>query len=552
MSRNAPSEPMSRRDAMAVADSLLMRFGSQNDPTIHRRMLDDVRSIVGAVGRDWDEMLIDPTDARLDSTFERIETRLQPLHKAAAKSLHTLGTPELKGRLNALGFDANFGAFLSRLNLLVKNGSADQAQLQLQTFVGGLSAGVVSMFAASNVQHAMTKLMATVSASLVLEFDGAEIWAGYQNASLLGEHADLMGSHGPFGAWIERIYGGEDELDMEDRIGNPFWVPKPGATVARLPEGFQYHPEALQLPILWGYGELLSTCEVMSWDSSLRHRASRLLEVAADGQIEPFLDAFPDFLFSWAGITGQFSLRPGAANLRKQIAFMERIHAERLTERRIVPLLSAENVDPSVAEAVQEAFGVLVEKLAARFLAQCAAVSAFRSSSDVETLQASIDAHPLRGLSLLWHDHVGPDDRTLSGSLPAVLEGLVAAINDGTLTIPAAARVLGLLRHDLVTGLGFHTQCLAIAQNMPIDEIEQATKCLSPKAATIFARTVASNDASGPSNSSTLEWNRAAQEHHDDAVFAFSVDLWARSGGDQVALKLSAHTSELLSQFRRF
>ncbi|WP_302479642.1 calcium-binding protein, partial [Ruegeria arenilitoris] len=216
----------------------------------------------------------------------------------------------------------------------------------------------------------------------------------------------------------------------------------PSESVALLPEDFEYDPEALVLPVLFGYGQLPSTLTSMSIDSNLKAQAHNLLELLSNGDVTGFIASFEAFILDWADVSGVDPTSRGPHIDARHLAFLEKVHGA-----GFVGALGHSDPGEVAGPALEEFYQEFLTKLASWFLAQSAGASALLETEDFEGYQSGFDAHPLSVFASLTSEY-SPEKRSLDGELSTVLSGLQDKIDSGGLTTANAVAAIMLLEPD--------------------------------------------------------------------------------------------------------
>lgn len=235
-------------------------------------------------------------------------------------------------------------------------------------------------------------------------------------------------------------------------IDDVFFETDTRASVALLPDNFQYHEDAFKLPVLFGYGQIASTWVALSEDASLRTDAQSLLTLISAGDIAGFKASFDDYLYKWAGVDGVDPLSRGIPTSNggviayvdaRELVFLEKAYG---TEYEMFGY--GDNIPRRDAgEALTAQFAELSDKLAARFLAQAASSDALLTATTQTEYDTAFDGHAFSFLSGLVAAY-SPASRSLTGDVAPVLDGLVAGVAAGTLSLAQALDVVNLVAVD--------------------------------------------------------------------------------------------------------
>jgi hypothetical protein len=220
----------------------------------------------------------------------------------------------------------------------------------------------------------------------------------------------------------------------------------------RLPDGFVWQYEALVVPVLAGYGTVASTWVALSEDGDLLTSAKALLTRLDAGDIAGFRTDFESFVLAWAGVSGVAPGSRGTYVDARHLAFLEALYGQ--------PFNGGSNPAAVNGAALEQQFAQLVEKLAARFMAQAPV------SSLVLGTVNSLDDHPLAFLLPLAEELRSGNFR-LGGPLEASLLAALDAIGAGGASIDLVGSALRMTRHDLgyadVGALGADLAATALA-----------------------------------------------------------------------------------------
>ena len=210
-------------------------------------------------------------------------------------------------------------------------------------------------------------------------------------------------------------------------VGDAFFATDEIRTVAKVPDGFEYHPDVFKLPTLAGAGHLASTRVVMSENDALRQQAMNLVALASTGDIAAFRTGFEDFAMAWAGVD---SIAPGSrgANIDAQhLAFMEVVFDENFNQR------GSSNPRGDAGRDLTAAFEPVLDAMALEFLSQVAVSNALLNATDAASYASLLEGNPLAVLG----EH--SDDAT------AAFIDLVAMVDAGTIDTSTAQAMLQLV-----------------------------------------------------------------------------------------------------------
>ncbi|NNV89272.1 calcium-binding protein, partial [Roseobacter sp. HKCCD9020] len=226
------------------------------------------------------------------------------------------------------------------------------------------------------------------------------------------------------------------------------------ASVALLPDDFQYHVDAFKLPVLFGYGQIASTWVVLSQDATLRADAEALLDLLAVGNVSGFMTAFEDYLLAWADVdhidpdSRNTNINPGEIGMdARHLTFLEKAYGTGFLQTWGFNIFASDPYHLAAA-ALTEQFDDLVERLAIRFVAQSAASDALLTSTTQAEFNTLFDAHLFSEMSNLVAGY-SPSSRSLEGDLGPFFDSLVASIQSGSLAREDATHLLYMMRHDL-------------------------------------------------------------------------------------------------------
>ncbi len=238
-------------------------------------------------------------------------------------------------------------------------------------------------------------------------------------------------------------------------IDDVYFTNDPRASVALLPDGFEFHADAFKLPVLFGYGHIASTWVSLSQDANLRADAQALVSQASSGDVAGFMVNFEQFLFEWAGVA---HIDPDSRNSNigligaehamdaRHLAFLEKAYGEGYIQE---PYNSP---DPrfAAAEALTNQFTVLKEQLAGRFLAQVATSDGLLNATSQAEFETTVEASPFSDFASLTSSF-SPSARSLDGDPATVFSSTVDAVQSGGLSAQDAVLLLSLFQHDMST-----------------------------------------------------------------------------------------------------
>ncbi|MEM1377074.1 MAG: calcium-binding protein, partial [Pseudomonadota bacterium] len=218
------------------------------------------------------------------------------------------------------------------------------------------------------------------------------------------------------------------------------------ASVALLPDNFQYHEDAFKLPVLFGYGQIASTWVALSDSANLRADAEALLTQIAAGDIEGFRASFGNYMYAWAGVDGIDPASRGVHVDARALTFLEKAYGTGYVQQ------PHGWTNPGTVAGIEliAQFEELRDKLAARFLAQAAASDALMSSTTQAEYDAAFQGHLLSALAAVTSGY-SPASRGLEGDITPVFASLVASVQASELDLDDAFVVLDLLRRDMET-----------------------------------------------------------------------------------------------------
>ncbi|MDT8326962.1 MAG: hypothetical protein RQ750_06185 [Roseovarius sp.] len=142
-----------------------------------------------------------------------------------------------------------------------------------------------------------------------------------------------------------------------------------------MPDDFEYHPDAIAMPVLFGYGQITSTWVSLSVDEGLRAQAAGLLNHLSNADINAFRDGFENFVQNWAGVADVDPASRGPNLDARKLALLEKAYGTGFIDAN-----GGQNPNLNAGPALEEFYDDLVQKLAGRFMAQSASSSAFLSS----------------------------------------------------------------------------------------------------------------------------------------------------------------------------
>lgn len=240
------------------------------------------------------------------------------------------------------------------------------------------------------------------------------------------------------------------------------------ASVALLPDNFEYHDDAFKLPALFGYGQIASTWVSLSSDATLRQEAETLVNKASSGDIAGFHKDIKEFVLAWAGVDTVDPTSRGPNVDARHLLFLERAYGQEYQAfgHTVMP---ANHPLLYAGQYISIQFHELVEKLAGRFLAQTATSQALLTATDQASFDAALNSHLLTELGSLA-TYYSPGNRGLEGDLSPIFSSLVAAVDAGNLTAANAALTLHLLHGDLnddIAAYAAEIAVLAAAETSP-------------------------------------------------------------------------------------
>ncbi|MEM6496260.1 MAG: calcium-binding protein, partial [Pseudomonadota bacterium] len=224
------------------------------------------------------------------------------------------------------------------------------------------------------------------------------------------------------------------------------------ASVALLPDNFEYHEDAFILPVLFGYGQIASTWVRHSEDATLRTDAEALLAQIAAGDIAGFKASFDAYLFKWAGVDGvdpdSRGIPMGNGNTLSYMDARELVFLEKAYGQEYTMFNYGDNIPrQDAAIALEAQFAELSDKLAARFLAQAATSDALLTSTSQAEFDTAFNGHLFSFLDGLVSVY-SPGSRSLTGDLDPVFTGLVSGLAAGDFNLSLALDVLSLVSVD--------------------------------------------------------------------------------------------------------
>lgn len=107
------------------------------------------------------------------------------------------------------------------------------------------------------------------------------------------------------------------------RVGAVFFDTDQTRSTAETPEGFAFLPEALRLPGLRGYGDLVPLWQAMTTDAGLRNLVTNFVQRAADQSAAGLRDGFEAILHRWAGAQRVAEDSRGPHVNGRDLAFLE-------------------------------------------------------------------------------------------------------------------------------------------------------------------------------------------------------------------------------------
>ncbi|NNY48045.1 MULTISPECIES: calcium-binding protein [unclassified Roseobacter] len=227
------------------------------------------------------------------------------------------------------------------------------------------------------------------------------------------------------------------------------------ASVALLPDDFQYHVDAFKLPVLFGYGQIASTWVVLSQDATLRADAEALLDLLAVGNVSGFMTAFEDYLLAWADVD---HIDPDSRNTNihgtqtgmdaRHLTFLEKAYGQGYIQKWWDGPGGYSDPHHLAARQLTAQFEDLVEMLAGRFIAQSATSTALMAATTQTEFDTLFNAHLFSELTGLVAGY-SPSNRGLEGDLQPVLDSLVGSIQSGEVAPEEAARLFYIMHHDM-------------------------------------------------------------------------------------------------------
>ncbi|WP_302478205.1 BapA/Bap/LapF family prefix-like domain-containing protein, partial [Ruegeria arenilitoris] len=211
-----------------------------------------------------------------------------------------------------------------------------------------------------------------------------------------------------------------------------------------LPDEFEFHPTALALPLLWGFGQIASSWVSYSEDQVLRDEAVSLVNQLATGDVTGFLEDFEGFVLIWAGVADVPADSRGEHIDARKLAFLEKMHGTAFVDQ-----YGGSNPRVNAGVELEMYFEETVKQLAGVFMAQSAVSKGFLDAYEADNLaafQPSFEGNPLSVFTNLVN--VTSGERTLSGDLSEVLAGLQNSIENGEITTANAIAAVMLLKTD--------------------------------------------------------------------------------------------------------
>lgn len=218
-------------------------------------------------------------------------------------------------------------------------------------------------------------------------------------------------------------------------VVDAFFKIDPVRTVAVLPDGFEYNPDALILPLLQGAGQLASTSVALSMDADLRAQAMALVAQASSGDITGFLSAFEQFVMDWAGAGDVDTNSRGPAINGRKVAFIEAVFGQAYVQDDAY----FANPGPIAALALDWKVSNLIEAMAAQFLSQVPISSALLAAVATQSSTVSTAGHVLQSLPSVWGGTVSNFDW--------VGDFLAEALGSGDLDLADVEALFSVMRH---------------------------------------------------------------------------------------------------------
>lgn len=253
--------------------------------------------------------------------------------------------------------------------------------------------------------------------------------------------------------------------DVHD-IDDVYFENDPRASVALLPDNFQYHEDAFKLPALFGYGHIASTWVVLSENATLRQDAADLVADLGTGDVSGFLDQFEDYILAWAGVDGVDPNGRGSHVNGQHLAFLEAAYGQ---DYDFTQGQSTFQPNPEIVagDLLTEQFHELMLKLAGRFIAQSAVSDGLLNATDQASFDAILNAHVFGDFTDLIAEY-SPSNRSVEGELTDVFDSILASTTSGALSLQNAALTLLILQKDLEPDLAvFQAAFAAIAVTNP-------------------------------------------------------------------------------------
>ncbi len=232
------------------------------------------------------------------------------------------------------------------------------------------------------------------------------------------------------------------------------------ASVAILPDGFQYHPDVFKLPVLFGYGQIASTWVELSKHAQLRTDATNLVTKLGIGDVSGFLSDFEAFMLAWAGVDTVDPSSRGVHMDARQLVFLEKAYGQEYDQLQGNSSSPQRNPGLDAADQLSEQFHELMLKLAGRFMAQAAVSDGLLNATDQTSFDAIVNGHLFHGLSGLV-DQYSPSNRALDGLLEPVFDDIIGSATAGTLSLQNAALSLLVLQKDLEPNLAVFQSAFA-------------------------------------------------------------------------------------------
>ncbi|UPH71736.1 hypothetical protein LGT41_0002645 [Abyssibius alkaniclasticus] len=227
-----------------------------------------------------------------------------------------------------------------------------------------------------------------------------------------------------------------------------------------LPDNFTYSAEAIVLPVLYGYGHIPSTWVALSQDAALVSESSSLVQQVNSGDIAGFLGNFEQFMLNWAGVADVDPSSRGSYIDGRHLAFLEEFYGTDFLQPGHGSNPGSANPNAKASVDLEAQFDELVEKFAARFMAQASDSGIILSVMNSGSLPTTASAV---GFLSVLASTLDAQTNQLSGSNADIFTAVFDSVANGALNLENALVVIKLLKLDLDDGQGGYDADFSIA-----------------------------------------------------------------------------------------